>query len=332
MKKISIIIPNYNNGEYIEDCLNSVIRQNYPEKEIIVIDDGSTDDSVEIIKKCIKNNKGTNMRLLQQSNLNAAIARNNGVRDATGDYVLFLDSDDLLEGDVLGSMANCCEKNEIDLVIGGYKEIDKDGSVCGDKHFTEKNTVFEVGTNFVDLMKIKPAPSNKLYNLKLIRENGLMWGNVRIGQDLNFYLKYLSLCKRVMVINLDIYRYRATPNSMTRSFDFRIFDIVNVFEDVKKFYKRHDKGLLYNRYIPMCAIKHYDCQMTKQVHYKERKVRKLIVDYFTISERKLDYSKCDIDADFKKKHMKFAIKRILWPIFISKIYRIYIIRKKKLNG
>lgn len=332
MKKVSIIIPNYNNSKYIEDCLNSATKQDYPEKEIIVVDDGSTDDSVEKVEKYIKNNKNDDVRLIQQSNLNAAIARNNGMKNAAGDYVLFLDSDDLLEEGVLKRMVEYYEKDKTDLVVGGYKEIDEKGHVYGNKRLTNDQAVLEADKDFIRLMSIKPAPSNKLYDFNLIRENNLTWDNVRIGQDLNFYLKYLSLCKKVSLIDLNIYKYRNTPNSMSRSFDFRIFDIVNVFEGVKKYYAQHKKERLFAHYIPMCALKHYSNQMDKQVYYHSFRERKLIVNYFSVCEKQLDYSKCVVNSDFKKLHTKFIIKRTLWPIFTSKLYYAYIIRKKRSNG
>ncbi len=331
MKKISIIIPNHNNAKYLKQCLESVVKQDYSNKEIVIVDDGSTDNSVEIIEKFIKSHDINNIKLIQQSNLNAAIARNNGMKNSTGDFVLFLDSDDLLNDNALKNMVDCYERDQTDLIIGGYDEIDDQGHINGNKSFTKDGVILDLKSSFMRLMNIKPAPSNKLYDFKLIRDNSLTWDNVRIGQDLNFYLKYLSLCKKVSIINFNVYRYRNTPNSISRSFDFRIFDIVNVFDGVKRYYSSQKQESLFRRYIPMCALKHYCNQMDKQVYFREYRKRKLIVDYFKICEKELDYSKCIINKEFKRLHAKFMIKRVLWPIFISKLYYAYIIRKKGLN-
>ena len=329
MKKITVIIPNYNNGKFIDECLSSVVCQNYPEIQMIVVDDGSTDDSVKKIKNFIKQHKNADIRLIQQNNLNAAMARNEGMKIADGDYVLFLDSDDLLKDNALKAMVEMYEKEKTDLVIGGYEEIDERGKVYGAKCFTNEDIIFDVKKDFVKLMDIKPAPPNKLYRLDLIRQNGLVWGNVRIGQDLDFYLKYLALCKKVSVTKLNIYKYRATSNSMTRSFDFRIFDIVNVFEDVRKFYETNGRELTYERYVPLCALRHYESEMTKQMYYKDREVRRLIMNYFSICEKRLDYSKCEINDEYKRIHLKFKIKQALRLILISNMYCKYKARKRK---
>lgn len=331
MKRVSIVIPNYNNAMFIKKCLESVACQKYANKEIIVVDDGSTDNSLEIIKDFIKNNDKIDIKLFRQNNLNAAIARNLGMEKADGDYVLFLDSDDILNNNSLKRLVDVCEKSDADLVIGGYEEIDEMDVVYGDKSFTNKDVTLAVRNNFMKLMDIKPAPSNKLYNLDIIRKNNLTWGNVRIGQDLNFYLKYLSLCKKVSLINLMIYKYRATPNSMTRSFDFRIFDIVNVFDDVKKYYIKNGKVSLYNRYLPLCALRHYESEMSKQFYYNSRETRFLIVKYFSICEKRLVYPNKKMNGEYKKIRLKFKLKTIFRLILISGFYRRYKLNKKRRN-
>jgi len=112
--KYSIIVPNYNKGEYIEECLNSILSQTYKNYEIIVIDDGSTDNSLEIINKfdvlCLKTNR-----------LQAGGARNLGLKHATGDYIVFLDSDDYLTSDnVLEKLTNVI--NGDDLIFLNYSK------------------------------------------------------------------------------------------------------------------------------------------------------------------------------------------------------------------
>ena len=333
MKKISIIIPNYNNERFITKCLYSVINQDYPNIEIIVVDDGSTDKSVDIIRKFIDAHQKNKILLVCQNNLNASIARNNGMSIATGDYVLFLDSDDILECDVLSKMTKKKEKNDVDLLIGGYYLINANDKRIGEKSFVKKEKVADVMGEFGDLVHINPVPSNKLFDLRVIKENNLQWGNVRIGQDLNFYLKYLSLCKRVLLTEEYIYSYRINGKSMSRTFDWRILDIVNAFGDIKDFYFKNGNDVLFRSYIPLLALKHFEYQMSKQKYYKSHEARDLIVRYFAVNEKELDYSLCDKSSnEYIETIRRFRLKCFLRRLFTSSIYSNYKIkREERLN-
>lgn len=315
MKKISVIVPNYNNERFIYSCLESVISQQYSNLEIIIIDDGSTDGSVDEIKRFISDYAKYNIRLMCQPNLNASIARNRGLEVATGDYVLFLDSDDLLKPDILKCMVDTYEDTGADLIMGGFEYIDVKGRHLKYRHFENKPVIYDIKTSFATLIDMSPVPSNKLYNLKLIKENNLWWGNVKIGQDLDFYLKYLTLCKKVIQINSIIYKYRIVKKSMTRTYDYRIFDIVSVFDDIKKYYIQNSKKTLYEEYFPVLMLKHYMIQMAKQRFYALRRERLLIVNYFAINARKLNYSNCkNCDDNFRKNLKKF--KFLIWLRFV----------------
>ena len=114
-KMISIIIPVYNSESTLERCLNSIVRQTYNDLEVIVIDDGSKDESLKIINSF--NSRIDNLKIIKQDNSGVSVARNNGIQSAKGEYVLFLDSDDFLDD-------HCCEKAienivDSDLVIFG---------------------------------------------------------------------------------------------------------------------------------------------------------------------------------------------------------------------
>lgn len=329
MKKVSIIIPNYNNGKFIEQCLESVVNQNYPSKEIIIIDDGSNDDSVEKIKSFIKKYGNEAIKLICQTNLNASIARNEGIKMASGDYVLFLDSDDLLEDSILDFMVKEYEDQKVDLIIGNYEKINENGDIIGERIFSDNNTIVGKEKNFNELINFDPVPSNKFYNLRIIKENNIWWGNVRIGQDLNFYLKYLLLCKKILLTNRHIYKYRINNSSVSRTYDLRIFDIVNVFSDVEKFYTKNNRTILYKKDIPALTLKHYGFQMDKQFFYSNYGIRKLIIEYFSIQEKLLDYSHCKQNDAFKKMRRKFRIKCALRLIIASNIYRWLKLRKTK---
>ena len=328
--KVSIIIPNYNNARFLNQCLESVTCQKIENKEIIIVDDGSTDDSLNIIQQFIELNPEIDIKLVCQDHLNAAIARNRGLELATGDWVIFLDSDDMLEEGVLCHLAKVIEDshNCIDLLIGNYRKIDEEGKILDERNFIQKMQIINTKKNFSQLLEFDPVPSNKLYNLELIKQYDLEWGDVKIGQDLDFFLKYLSVSKEALLISNNIYKYRISSNSISRTYDLRIFDIVSVFADVKKYYINNGNESLYEMYIPKLQLMHYNFQLSKQIFFENRKTRRVVVDYFATNEKEIDYSSCvNVDKVMKKLRRKFRMKCAMKCLYTSNIYK-----KQKMRG
>lgn len=318
-KKVSVIIPNYNAGEFIGKCVESVINQSYKNIEIIIIDDGSTDNSWEVIE-CLK--AKDNITVIRQPNLNASIARNRGIDLATGSYALFLDSDDELCDNAIEILVNEFEKNNVELVVGNFILIDKNNNKIKDNNVVDRDFIC---TNPMEVIGIIPNPSNKLFNLEIIKKNNIYFGNVRIGQDLNFYLKYILYCKSIKLINKDIYMWRKLGTSMSNSCNLRIFDITETFRDIKLFYKQRGYIKLYEQYIKIIEYRHYYLQMEKQKNFKQRKIRKIIVDFFKIKLEELEVKDCKNFQQYKSDYVKSKIKLFFKTLYISKGY--YLIDK-----
>lgn len=323
MDKISIIIPNYNGEKFLIQCLDSVIKQSYQNKEIIIIDDGSTDNSIKIIEKYIKSHPQHIIIPIFQNNMNASIARNEGIKASSGNYALFLDSDDVLEDNIIEKCIKIIKKNNADLLIGNYKIIDEDNKQIEDNKDIIGGQKYNSENILIKLFDVNPVPSNKIYDLKLIKEKSLSFGNVRIGQDLNFYLKYLLICNNVVTIDESIYKYRIVTNSMSRSKNFRIFDIVESFNDVKKYYQHHNSYAIYQNYIQILELRHYHRQMEKQIFFKKRSERRLIVGYFKLYEKKINYQTMkNFNEYYKNIFFRFKIKTFLSFLYCSKVYSI----------
>lgn len=309
MKKISVIVPNYNNEKYLEKCINSIVNQKYDNLEVIVIDDGSTDNSVSIIEKIINKYCSCDIKFIKQKNLNASIARNKGMDIATGDYLLFLDSDDELEDDILNKLNEIIERENSDLLIGNYIVVNENDELQKNNNFFDSEETNEKDVLFDKLIRLSPVPSNKLYSKRIIDKFGLYWGNVRIGQDLNFYLKYLLCCEKITMTDLSFYRYRIVESSMSRIYNYKIFDIVESFNDVKKFYKNNNGMDLYEKYIQIIELNHYSMQLKKCKYFTTMGSKKLVVDYFKQAEKNINYRKCvNLHKRDKQNIFKFKIK------------------------
>ena len=316
MKEVSIIIPNYNCSKYLEECLSSIENQTIKNIEVIIVDDGSTDNSVEIINKHINNSK-LNIRLITQYNQNASVARNRALSEATGDYLYFLDSDDILyDNKVLEKLLTEIEGN--DLVIGNYKIIDENSNIISE--YKNSDEILQYENNF-KYCNISPVPSNKLYKSKIIRENNIFFSNIRIGQDLNFYLKYLLKCKKIKILNDYIYSYRIVSNSMSRIKNLNFLDIHNNFLEIKKFYNNSGNEIEYKKYITPIEIKHYRYQLVRINNSKIHSERKMIFNNFNYYVKKCRIEKEYITKYYKKELQNYKLIKVLLKLHLYNILR-----------
>lgn len=142
----SVIMPVHNGGKYVASSIESVSRQTYANLELVIVDDASTDDTLKVIQECIKN-YGIKIKAISfQENRGVAAARNEGLAQASGEYIAFLDSDDLWQPEKIGLQIEALKKNESDLCFVAYDMIDESGKVI--KHRPVKPV-----TGFTDLLK-----------------------------------------------------------------------------------------------------------------------------------------------------------------------------------
>ena len=128
MCKISIVVPVYNTAKYLKENLDSITEQTLSDIEIICIDDGSTDDSLKILYDYAK--KDSRIKVLRQTNQFAGVARNNGMKKAKGEYIIFLDSDDVFEKDMLEKMYSAALVNQLDVTVCRSNQFDnQSGSI-----------------------------------------------------------------------------------------------------------------------------------------------------------------------------------------------------------
>lgn len=317
MKKISIIIPVYNAEKYIEETLNSILNQKYDNLEIILIDDESQDNSKVIIEKYVA--KYSNLRLLSQKNSGAPAARNAGINVATGDYAIFLDSDDNLCENALNGIDELLEGDSA-LIVGNFNKIDEESKYICHCEITKENCCISK-ENILEYCMMDPKPGCKIYNLKIIRNNKLFFDDVKIGQDLNFFLKYLILIDKIDFINKNLYNYRIVNNGISRTYTLKILDIENSFKYVKKFYNDRDSIDKYNKYIIWSEYFNYYFQYCKLRFFNNKKERKEIYNFFNSKQKKLKLDKKSVMlTKYKKIYFLSKIRYLIGPIYVTNIY------------
>jgi glycosyltransferase involved in cell wall biosynthesis len=237
MPKVSVIVPVYNVEEYIEECLDSLVNQTMEDIEIIVVNDGSPDNSANIVVRYCK--KYSNMTLINQENGGLSKARNTGLKAASGEYIFFLDSDDYLPLDSLEKMYTRAINDCSDLVIGAINNVTSTG-ISKNTHqmfAVDRTTTYE---NF-PVISENLGVTNKLYKRELIFENNLYFIEERKNcEDIPFSFTAYSLANKISIVKDCIYYYRRRDGSITSSvsLDF-LHNFCLSMIDAKEIIKRH---------------------------------------------------------------------------------------------
>lgn len=231
---ISIIVPIYNAEKYLNRCIDSLINQTKKELEIILINDGSTDGSENIIKEY--NDK--RIKYFKNKNQGIGKTRNFGLKKATGKYIMFCDSDDYYELNMCELMYNKAKQENLDLVICDfYKEYDNR------KQEEEKQPSFS-NTNLKEkpalIRTINLAPWNKIYKKELIINNDLYFEENLKYEDTPFVAKALDSAKKIGKIDKCLNHYLIHDNSETTIRDRRCFDIFKILDIIRNYYKDKD--------------------------------------------------------------------------------------------
>lgn len=221
MVKISIIIPVYNTEEYIEKCLNSIFQQNYIDLEVICINDGSTDKSLEILLKYQKQYK--NLKVINKSNEGSGIARNLGLKVATGEYILFADSDDWYLKNAFYELFEIInKKNKTDIIIFGALTFDQKKTRKG--HYSINkipskfyNSTFSYEDIKEDLFKFPSTAWSKIYRRNFLEEKNIKFQEIIVGQDQLFFINSMILAKDIKTLNKNIYCYNKNRKGSTTS-------------------------------------------------------------------------------------------------------------------
>ncbi|AJD92699.1 hypothetical protein JMA_33820 [Jeotgalibacillus malaysiensis] len=234
MKKISVIIPIYNREKYLSECLTSVINQSYSNLEIILVDDGSTDQSLEIIQRFSK--QDDRIKYYTQNNQGVASARNSGLKMVTGDFITFVDSDDWV-------VNNMYEK-----LMGIQVESDADIVVCNMTSKIEKLNGYN-STNYMTYGKIKAVKSlytesrfnfclmNKLFKKHIF--NHIKFPENRDYEDAAVMYKLLLNADTIVHFDTFLYFYRTENESITRSgFSSKRIDVLINYDETIEYLKK----------------------------------------------------------------------------------------------
>ena len=241
---ISVIVPVYNVEEYLEECLESIRKQTYQDIEVILVNDGSIDDSQAICEHFCQTDK--RFRLINQKNQGQSVARNRGVKESVGQYILFVDSDDVINTNVLEVLLPYM-KTDVDIVecrMTRNKEefyLNKISTIVFEGNSTEAII------NCISFKEVKFCAFTKLYRREIVEKIPFLEGY--IYEDVFTGINYLKHIRKIVVVDLNGYYYRVRPNStMTKSFNEKDLDIFKVGNQLIDSFKDDEDMLPYIGY------------------------------------------------------------------------------------
>lgn len=233
MTDISIIVPVYNAEKYLKKCLDSLVNQTKKELEFILINDGSTDKSEEIIKTY----KDKRIKYFKNKNQGIGKTRNFGIEKATGKYIMFLDSDDYFSNDACEILYKTAEKEKADLIVFDYYRVEKE-------NLNEVKIESFNATNIKDdpnlLLKINLGPCNKIYKSDLIKNNDIKFEENLKYEDTLFVVKAIYKAKKIMKLNKFLHYYMIHEKSETTVRDKKVFDILKIVDKIRTYLKNDE--------------------------------------------------------------------------------------------
>lgn len=342
---VSVVIPVYNVSEYLDECISSVCKQTMKNIEIIIIDDGSTDNSADICKKWEK--KDNRIIFICGPNYGVSTARNKGIEVSKGKWIAFVDSDDWTEPNYLELLYENAEKNNADVSICGffYNYPDDElisGHYNSDMLFQGKEEIRQIQIQVMarKMCKMKNnsgdrvgAPWGKLFNAKLIKSNGISYiPALKRSQDIVFSLYVLEIAEKISYVNIPAYHYRITEGSACNKYSEQILTNVNAYlNEIQNFiYKYHKNDIFFQDafYTKVCTSIHkcmFQYFFHKQYPNSFSIMKKELEDYISqpVFSDAMNYVKYK-NLDKKEKIFVFCLKHNM----IRTLYMLVNIRQR----
>ena len=276
--QLSIIIPAYNCEKSILELLNTIVFEAEISYEVIIIDDGSRDNTLALVKEYCFNKD--NYLIYHKTNEGAPKARNKGLDLAKGEYIYFCDSDDLIrDATILEKMIDLAEQKDFDIVIADLVSMNSDGDLTKHKGIPNRLEVLKQNKYYF----CDPIPGTKLYRRSFLCHNNLRFADVKIGQDLNFYLKSVALTNNIGYLNECIYIYRCSLSGISRTYKLEnLLQIKSAIAEAEKYCRL--KGVFdtnLKKIFTYVRLTNYVWQLKKKSHIKKNDYETLKNELFS---------------------------------------------------
>lgn len=344
---ISIIVPAYNVESYIKKTLESVISQTCEDYELIIIDDGSTDNTFKEIQSIIQNYDTENIHCIRKENGGVSSSRNMGLSMARGDYILFLDGDDYISGNCVGVLSEYIQKTRSDIICYGFDQVDENHDVV--RHYFDRDsfpkvtmTGMETLTTLRDNRFFRMWTGSVVYSKRLLENNSLQYTqNCNCGQDSEFLAKALMCAQKVSFVNRVLSYYLIREGSKTNRYNVERFQVIYARKrsleyarlrmderTLKKIESHHNRGVIRRFIFIFISCMEYKIQQSKT----QREAFKILYDdintHFPLLWTEMNHRMKNYDG--KGRDKKLFIKCKLFRLSPLLYYVLSKIKKKLL--
>lgn len=280
MVEISVVVPIYNVEKYLKKCLESLVSQSINNYEVICVNDGSTDNSEQIIDEFIENYPNIFIKL-NKINGGLSDARNYGLEHSKGKYIMFLDSDDWIDSNCLEEMLHFLKKEDCDAVVCGINNVTENGNLI------DSFCIFEckIITKEEMLMESNSA-ANILFKKDLFNE--IKFPLNKWYEDLATVPLILAKANKIGAIDKCFYNYLYRSNSITRTYSEKLLDILDAFTTIidSQYYTQNFIEKLYKKHLYFTLIRTYNIQDLSLKKEIMKKLYEYSIKYFNISNLK----------------------------------------------
>lgn len=325
---LSIVIPVYNSENYIQRCLESIVSQTFKNLEIIIVNDGSTDKSLEIINEFAQSDN--RIRVINKTNGGVSSARNRGIREANGRYIGFIDSDDYVEREMYEKMYSLANERDVDMVICGRRMEYPGGrqvfllpNLPEDKIFEDDLKKEYIYKEFINMDDKFSSVFTKIYRTEVLISNDIYFDEqININEDWLFNIKAFTYAKRIAVINKPYHNYMVeNMSSLSRKYRSD-FDTVfkrkyeKLIEYMSEWEIYNDSMLIklntsYCYYLAFSAINIFDMRNSIKLKEKFKKVRDI-----------MELKPLDASVDYKNWRLSHKFK--IWCVRHNQATLLYV--------
>ena len=309
---VSIIVPVYNTEKYLMECVDSLINQTYTNLEILLIDDGSTDNSGNICDEYSK--KDCRVRVIHKENGGVSSARNTGLDLAQGEYISFLDADDVIDKEYVSIMLQKIVETKSDLTFCKYSKFTDESTTVIEEKLPEHVNVdvhdeafVKFFCRFFDYKQYIFASCNRILFRKSLVYDIRFDQNIKISEDLLFWTCIMLNAKLITSVNQHLYFYRQTTTSVTRSYKKNYLDgQLKLLAELEKKFALFDSEIVHKTFrIHSCLLCYY--VLSNELKYKQPTRRSTIQEVRTSKLYKYFTLKNGLRLYGAKSKLKFLI-------------------------
>lgn len=274
---VSVIVPVYNVEQYLEKCLDSLVNQTLADIEIIVVNDGSTDKSADIIRSY--QSRYSNIVVVEKQNGGLSSARNAGMDCAKGEYIGFVDADDYVEHDMFRLLYDATQANSADVAICGYYRNDIHNNI-------EKVPALNIDVPYnrrhdsdYYIFDLSPYAWNKIFSRDMIVSSGIRFPEGRVYEDIPTVFPWLSKANLITVVDTPLYHYAINRNgSIMANSHINCISMIDSLQSINEYFLPNDIGVVGEQKLCALNIRHIYRRLYEFRSFKDKNIKLVFVD------------------------------------------------------